>query len=55
MIGLMFRDNKYRNAYCGELRSEHAGRDVVLSGWLHRKRDLGGILFVMPPQGRPES
>ena len=31
---------------CGSLRKCDAGRDVVLNGWVHRKRDHGGIFFV---------
>ncbi len=35
-----------RTATCGELKTADAGRTVVLNGWVHRKRDHGGISFV---------
>ena len=36
----------YRSHKCGELRIEHAGRDIRISGWVHRVRDHGGLLFI---------
>lgn len=36
----------YRTHTCGQLRPADAGKAVRLSGWVHRKRDLGGLLFV---------
>ena len=36
----------YRSHTCGELRAEDAGKVVMLSGWVHRRRNLGGLIFV---------
>jgi len=36
----------YRTHNCAELRETNAGTRVKLSGWIHRKRDLGGVLFI---------
>ncbi|HXT68342.1 MAG TPA: aspartate--tRNA ligase [Vicinamibacterales bacterium] len=38
-------ESSYRTHTCGELRPSHAGAEVVLLGWVHRVRDLGGVLF----------
>ena len=36
----------YRSHTCGQLRIDHKGQDVRLSGWVHRVRDHGGLLFI---------
>ncbi|MBW2558010.1 MAG: aspartate--tRNA ligase [Deltaproteobacteria bacterium] len=35
-----------RTHYCGSIRAKHAGENVVLMGWVHRRRDLGGLIFI---------
>ena len=36
----------YRSHTCGQLRAEHAGSTTRISGWVHRVRDHGGVLFL---------
>ncbi|WP_421694653.1 aspartate--tRNA ligase [Aestuariivirga sp.] len=36
----------YRSHNCGQLRPENAGQEVRISGWVHRVRDHGGLLFI---------
>ncbi|HEX9647078.1 MAG TPA: aspartate--tRNA ligase [Alphaproteobacteria bacterium] len=38
--------HEYRTHNCGELTLDHVGREVRLSGWVHRKRDHGNLLFI---------
>src|ERR1700761_6627534 len=38
--------NPYRSHTCNDLRASHAGQTVRLAGWIHNKRDLGGVLFI---------
>ncbi len=38
--------NKYRTHTCSELREREVNKEVTLSGWIHRKRDHGNLLFI---------
>ncbi|MDG1212460.1 MAG: OB-fold nucleic acid binding domain-containing protein, partial [Paracoccaceae bacterium] len=36
----------YRSHTCADLRADHVGENIRLSGWVHRVRDHGGLLFI---------
>src|SRR4051794_2244709 len=40
------RANRYRTIWCGEVRSEHVGQELRVAGWVHRRRDHGGLIFI---------
>ncbi|HWQ54759.1 MAG TPA: aspartate--tRNA ligase [Bryobacteraceae bacterium] len=45
-VPLDFLGDLRRTHTCGQLRAADAGRRAVLMGWVHRRRDLGGVIFV---------
>jgi len=45
-VPLDFLGQLRRTHTCGELRSSNAGTSAILMGWVHRCRDLGGVLFI---------
>jgi len=40
------RPNGYRDTWCGDLDAARAGDDVRVAGWVHRRRDHGGLIFI---------
>jgi aspartyl-tRNA synthetase len=46
MIDLETMENMKRTVTCGEAGQNHLGKEVILNGWVHRRRDHGGITFI---------
>ncbi len=40
------RPNRYRTHWAGELRADDVGNQVRVAGWVHRRRDHGGLIFI---------
>jgi aspartyl-tRNA synthetase len=40
------RANEYRDSWCGELDTTRVGEAVRVAGWVHRRRDHGGLIFI---------
>ena len=40
------RPNRYRDTWCGSVDTARAGDEVRVSGWVHRRRDHGGVIFI---------
>jgi aspartyl-tRNA synthetase len=40
------RANRYRTMWAGDVRKEHVGGELRVSGWVHRRRDHGGLIFI---------
>ncbi len=45
-VPLDFLGDLKRTHTCGELRASNAGQRAILMGWVHRRRDLGGVVFI---------
>jgi len=40
------RSNRYRTIWCGEVRKDDVGQELRVAGWVHRRRDMGGVIFI---------
>src|SRR3954451_13509019 len=40
------RPNEYRDAWCGQVLPDRVGRTARVAGWVHRRRDHGGLVFI---------
>ena len=41
-----FGGNAYRDTWCGQVLGERTGSDARVAGWVHRRRDHGGLIFI---------
>jgi aspartyl-tRNA synthetase len=39
-------DNRFRSAWCGLVRPDRVGDELRVAGWVHRRRDHGGLIFI---------
>src|SRR5438067_5585898 len=35
-----------RSHYCGQVNEQHLGQEISVAGWVHRRRDHGGVIFI---------
>src|SRR4051794_845958 len=40
------RDNRYRSTWAGDVRKDSVGEELRVAGWVHRRRDHGGLIFI---------
>src|SRR6476619_4284606 len=40
------RANQYRDTWCGQVLSDRVDSEVRVAGWVHRRRDHGGLIFI---------
>src|SRR5215470_11229424 len=40
------RPNQYRDAWCGQILPDQVGSEARVAGWVHRRRDHGGLIFI---------
>src|SRR5260370_13686181 len=48
-VPLDFLGDLRRTHSCGQLRASDAGKRALVMGWVHRRRDLGGVIFIHLP------
>ncbi|HEX4669695.1 MAG TPA: aspartate--tRNA ligase [Solirubrobacterales bacterium] len=45
-VGLPLRPNEYRDSWCGEVLGDRVDTEARVAGWVHRRRDHGGLVFI---------